>query len=107
VAYLDLLSSPRRVGLSKAAAQHAAGAVLAETVADFVSRWSIDENARPSNKMDFMWTSIGDEHREKTLLGVAFSAIQGSRAPTSSNPLSNGVAESALKVEFPSALLLR
>lgn len=103
---LDIGSYCRRIGLSDTTVQHAAGAVLTETVADFFSRWTVDENVGPSNKMDFMWTSIGDEHREKTLLGEAFSvACDVPRPPVLSNPLSNGIAESALKVELPSALL--
>lgn len=52
------------------------------------------------NKMEFMWSLIGDEHREKTLLGEAFSTTQpfSSSKLTSKDSYLNGVAEAALKV---------
>jgi len=96
----------RRVGLSKADDPHSTGAVLTKTVSDFLSRWDMRDHIKPTNKMDFMWSSIGDEHREKTLLGEAFSTIQSLPSKlTSANSLLNGVAESVLKVGLASYFL--
>lgn len=49
--------------------------------------------------MDFMWSAIGDEHREKALLGEAFSSLQTTPETfTPTDSFLNGVAESVLKV---------
>ncbi|KAF8589533.1 hypothetical protein K439DRAFT_1332462 [Ramaria rubella] len=87
-----------RVGLSKVNLPHSTGAILTEDTSDFISKWNLKECARPTNKLDFLWSSIGDEHREKTLLGEAFSTMINISVVASTIPLSNGVAESALKM---------
>ncbi|KAF8526018.1 hypothetical protein BU17DRAFT_41424 [Hysterangium stoloniferum] len=75
---------------------HTTGSVLTENISDFLSNWVVSGHAQTSNNMDFLWSSIGDEHRENTLLGEAFS-IRASD-PSNPDPFLNCVAESALKM---------
>lgn len=78
---------------------HTTGAVLTNSLSDFLSKWDLKEIVKAVNNMDFMWSSIGDEHRQKTLLKEAFSAPLA-RVFTPTDSLMNGVAESLLKVSL-------
>jgi hypothetical protein len=97
----------RKAGLSKGDV-HTTGAVLTKTISDFSSRWDLKELGKAFSRMDFMWSSIGDEHRQKILLGEAFSASWATPQifkPTDS--FMNGVAESVLKVSLRQYLSAR